>query len=105
MADIQRITLQIGAHNIVLEVPRTDERSYREATKLLNRRYLDYARRMPKASAEQVWVYVALEMAVNLRSDAREKSLEPIDEQLAALNQRILQALQDTDTEEKTTTK
>jgi hypothetical protein len=38
-------------------------------------------------------MYVALQLAVNWRSDAHEKDLQPVEQELAALNQQVLQRL------------
>lgn len=77
-----------------LDIPREAEPLYRNAAVTLNERYQYYQRRMLKASAEQLWLYVALELAVNLHADAREKSLKPIHEKLELLNQLIENCLQ-----------
>ena len=90
----QHINLQIGAHNVSLDVPREAEPLYRKAAVTLNERFQYYQRRMLKASAEQLWLYVALELAVNLHADAREKSLKPIQEKIEVLNQLIENCLQ-----------
>ncbi|MGM9824973.1 MAG: cell division protein ZapA [Paludibacteraceae bacterium] len=95
----QHINLQIGAHNVSLDVLREAEPLYRNAAVTLNERYQYYQRRMLKASAEQLWLYVALELAVNLHADAREKSLKPIQEKLDVLNQLIENCLQNENNE------
>lgn len=84
MADKQHITLQLDAHRVALDVDRDKELIYREAAKLLNERYQFYLRRMPNASAEQLWVYVALSVGVNM-----ENNYLPIDEKLTELNTKI----------------
>jgi hypothetical protein len=38
-------------------------------------------------------MYTALEVAVSLQSDAREKSLVPVEEALKHLNEEVLRAL------------
>ena len=45
----------------------------------------------PNKSAEQLWVYVALDMAVNLQADAHAHRLQPVDEKIQELNKIILQ--------------
>ena len=89
----QHITLQLDAHHISLNVPADAEELYRRACDMLNDRYRFYQRKMPLQSAEQVWVYVALEMAVNLHADAHAHRLEPVDEKLQELNQLIINTL------------
>lgn len=91
--DVQHITLQLDAHRIALNVKREQEAAYREAGQLLNKRYEFYRQRMPKASTEQLWMYVALESAVNLRMDTRSKDLKPIEDKVKELNQLIQQQL------------
>lgn len=76
-----------------LDVPREAEPNYRNAAELLNRRYQYYLKLRPNASAEQLWMYTALEVAVALQSDAREKSLEPVEKELKELNEALLRAL------------
>lgn len=89
----QRITLQLGAHTVTLQVERTREADYRAAAAMLNRRYQFYAAHIHNASAELLWVYVALEAATNLQSDVRAKSLEPVEKRLNEMNELLRQAL------------
>ena len=93
MTDKQHITLRLDAHSVGLDVPREAEQNYREAAALLNRRYQYYLKLLPNASAEQLWMYTALEVAVSLQSDAREKSLVPVEKALKQLNEELLNAL------------
>ena len=76
-----------------LDVPREQEPNYRKAAELLNKRYQYYLKLRPNASAEQLWMYTALEVAVALSSDAREKSLVPVEKALKHLNDEVLSAL------------
>lgn len=91
--DKQHINLRLDAHSVGLDVPREAEPNYRAAAELLNKRYQYYLRLLPKASAEQLWMYTALEVAVALQSDVREKSLEPIETEIQQLNKQILDTL------------
>ena len=93
MNDKQHINLHLDAHTVGLDVPREAEPNYRAAASLLNRRYQYYLKLRPNASAEQLWMYTALEVAVALQSDAREKSLVPVEKTLKSLNEEILSAL------------
>ena len=88
--DKQHINLHLDAHSVGLEVPREQEPNYRKAAELLNRRYQYYLKLRPNASAEQLWMYTALEVAVALQSDAREKSLVPVEKELKEINQLII---------------
>ncbi|MBR6167675.1 MAG: cell division protein ZapA [Paludibacteraceae bacterium] len=88
-SDKQHINLHLDAHTVGLDVPREQEPNYRAAAELLNRRHQYYLKLRPNASAEQLWMYTALEVAVALQSDAREKSLAPVEKELKELNQLI----------------
>ena len=88
-SDKQHINLHLDAHTVGLDVPREQEPNYRAAAELLNKRYQYYLKLRPTASAEQLWMYTALEVAVALQSDAREKSLAPVEKELKELNQLI----------------
>ena len=91
--DKQHINLRLDAHTVGLDVPRELEADYRNAAELLNRRYQYYLKLRPNASAEQLWMYTALEVAVALHSDAREKSLVPVEKELNKLNELIKEKL------------
>ena len=91
--DKQHITLKLDAHSVGLDVPREAEQNYRDAAALLNRRFQHYLKLLPNASAEQLWMYTALEVAVSLQSDARDKSLQPVEQEIKKLNEVILQTL------------
>ena len=87
--DKQHINLHLDAHTVGLDVPREQEINFRKAADLLNRRYQYYLKLRPNASAEQLWMYTALEVAVALQTDAREKSLVPVEKEINELNQLI----------------
>lgn len=91
--DKQHINLHLDAHVVGLDVPREQEPNYRKAAELLNRRYQYYLKLRPNASAEQLWMYTALEVAVALQSDVREKSLMPVEKEIKELNQIITEKL------------
>ncbi len=91
--DKQHINLHLDAHVVGLDVPREQEPNYRKAAELLNRRYQYYLKLRPNASAEQLWMYTALEVAVALQSDVREKSLVPVEKEIKELNQIITEKL------------
>ena len=76
-----------------LQVPRETEPVYRAAAVWLNQRYKKFLQLRPTASAEQLWMYTALEIAVALQSDAREKSLAPVEKELKELNEALLRTL------------
>ena len=90
----QHINLHLDAHTVGLDVPLDQEPNYRRAAELLNKRYQYYLKLRPNASAEQLWMYTALEVAVALQSDVREKSLEPVEKEVKELNEEILSILE-----------
>ena len=92
-ADKQHINLHLDAHVVGLDVPREQEANYRNAAELLNKRYQYYLKLRPNASAEQLWMYTALEVAVALQSDVREKSLEPVEKEIRELNELLKEVL------------
>lgn len=89
ISDKQRITLVLDAHRVPLEVQRDKEPIYREAAELLNKRYQHHLKAKPQASAEQLWMYVALEIGVTFQSDARQMSLAPVEQKIKTLNTQI----------------
>ena len=93
MSDKQHINLHLDAHTVGLDVPRDQEPNFRKAAQLLNQRYQYYLKLRPNASAEQLWMYTALEVAVALQSDAREKSLMPIEKEMKRLNELLNEVL------------
>ncbi len=93
-SDKQHINLHLDAHTVGLDVPLDQEPNYRRAAELLNKRYQYYLKLRPNASAEQLWMYTALEVAVALQSDVREKSLEPVEKEVKELNEEILRILE-----------
>jgi hypothetical protein len=96
----QHITLQLDAHHISLNVQADKESLYRNAAEHINERYRHYRRLLPNQSVELIWVYVALEMAVNLQADAHAHRLQPIDEKIQELNQLIINTLKNNNLKE-----
>ena len=86
----QHLNLHLDAHTVGLDVPLDQEPNYRRAAELLNKRDRYYLKLRPNASAEQLWMYTALEIAVALQSDVLEKSLEPVEKDVKELNEEIL---------------
>mgnify|MGYP003483826300 FL=1 len=89
----QHITLQLDSHHISINVLANQEHLYRDAAKILNEKYRHYQKKMQTSSAEQLWVYVALDMAVNLCAETHAQRLQPIDEKVQELNKIILQQI------------
>lgn len=93
MSEKQHITLRIGAHNLPLTVNREDEPVYRDACARLNAAFDRYAAAYKSDSEADLWVKVALTMAVNLQSDAREKAVEPLLQTVREINKQIEETL------------
>lgn len=91
----QRITLNIDCHRLVFPIEAELEPLYRKAARTLNEVYQDYTKKMPNASVEEIWVYVALYVALNLHADIRDKNLEPVLKKIGELNQQIEESLKD----------
>lgn len=84
------INLTIGNHSLHFRnIPSEQEQFYRRAAAQLSARFTYYQRSMPNESVEVVWMYVALEAAVNLHSDKREKDLQPLLRIVEQLNENI----------------
>jgi hypothetical protein len=83
----------LDSHHISINVLANQEHLYRDAAKILNEKDRHYQKKMQTSSAEQLWVYVALDMAVNLCAESHAQRLQPIDEKVQELNKIILQQL------------
>ena len=93
MSDKQNISLLLDAHRIGLSVEREQEPVYRDAAKRVNEVYRKYAKAYPNLPVEKLWVYTALELAVNFQSDVREKNLQPVLEKMQELSKMINKTL------------
>lgn len=89
----QNITLKLDIHTITLAVDPEKEEFYRQAGVWLNKRYQLYQAAYRNDSPEKLWLKVALEAAVGLHADVREKSLEPVEQKIQELNKIILEKL------------
>ena len=83
------ITLQLDAHRIEFSIAPQSEIFYRNAGNDLNQRYKYFQTKYPNQSAENIWVFVALEQALRFQMEKQSNALEPIDQQLKELNQLI----------------
>lgn len=90
-----KITLQIGDHTMQFPVAWNEEKFYRDAAAHLNQRFQYYSSHMKNKSAEQIWVYVALEAAVNLQRENARYDIEPVMQHINTINQTIIDALAD----------
>ncbi len=89
MADKQNITLLLDVHRVSVAVEREQEPVYREAAKRVNEVYHKYAKNFPNLPVEKLWVYTALELAVNFQSDVRDKNLQPVLAKMQELTRLI----------------
>ena len=89
------ITLQVGDHTLRFPVAWNEEKYYRDAVAHLNQRFQYYSSGMKNKSAEQIWVYVALEAAVNLQRENARYDIEPVMQRIKTINQTIIDALAD----------
>lgn len=87
----QHITLRIDFHSIELNVPREQEAAYRDAASQINQLYKGYMKKYPQLSPEKIWLYVALDVAVELQLDKHTKALEPLQDLITELNKQVLQ--------------
>ena len=85
----QNITLKLDIHTITLAIDPEKEEFYRQAGVWLNRRYQLYQSAYRNDSPEKLWLKVALEAAVGLHADVREKSLEPVGQKINELNDKL----------------
>jgi len=88
-----KITLQIGDHTMQFPVAWNEEKFYRDAAAHLNKRFQYYSSHMKNKSAEQIWVYVALEAAINLQRENARYDIEPVMGRIDAINKIITEAL------------
>ncbi len=65
--DILGITLKVGGQKFPMNIKRADEYTYREAEKLLNKRYTFYANRFPSQSNERYLIMTLLDIAVSYK--------------------------------------
>jgi len=97
------ITLQIGDHTMHFPVAWNEEKYFRDAAAHLNKRFQYYSQGMKNKSAEQIWVYVALEAAVHLHRENARYDIEPLLQHIENINKSITDALDNnaSSTEEK----
>ncbi|MBO7501734.1 MAG: cell division protein ZapA [Paludibacteraceae bacterium] len=95
--ETRHIILRLDAHSISMHVPASKEPIYRRAAAALQEVYSTYRNKYARLTAEQLWLHVALHMAVNLEDDFRKKSLEPVETKLDELVSIIQNKLENTE--------
>ncbi len=94
--DILHITLKIGTRHFPMDVPRADEYFFREAEKLINKRYRFYADRYMGQENETYLMMTLLDVAVaykRLESSADTAPIVSAMESLVADIERELQCV------------
>lgn len=86
MTEKQTIYLQIDCVRIRLNVVRDEEHFYREAAALLNQKYKYYRDAFTNLSTAEIWVYTALDVAVQLQKQKENADLKPIAEKIIEIN-------------------
>lgn len=87
--DRLNITLKLDVYTVPLRIDPSKEPIYRQAGKRVQEKFEQYKRAYPEWTAEQIWVYVALAMALNFESDVRDKNIQPILDRVRELNTLI----------------
>lgn len=87
--DKRQINITLDVHRLSFSVNADKEPVYRQAAAHLNSRYAFYQKKMPRATVEQLWMYVAFETALSLCDDTRKKRLQPIEQRVQDLNQQL----------------
>ena len=91
--DQQHIVLQLDAHSVEFTIDRDKEPYFRSAARLLNERYKRYQRKYRSASVEQLWMYVALDVGVNLENLRQQKLSQPAEQTINQLNKLVTDKL------------
>lgn len=92
-SDTLSINLKLLGQNFPMTISRVDEVYYRDAEKLINRRYNYYANTYPQLSKDMHLIMMALEIAVEYKSAKQEANLGPLTDMLKALVADVEQAL------------
>lgn len=89
MDDKQRITLMIGDTNFTLNVDRSEEQAYRDASKLINNKLNKYRTYFGKADSMKVISMVALELSVEKVKLENKNDTAPYIEKLEGLTKEL----------------
>lgn len=92
-SDTLSITLKLGSQILPMTVRREEEIFYREAEKLINQRFTYYANKYPKLGNELYLTMMALDVAVQLKSQENESNLGAVTPVLQTLVGEIEEAL------------
>lgn len=89
--ELQNISLRIDCYNIPMKVRRDEEEIWRKAAVMLNDTYRRYATAYMNKNVpiEKLWIYTALDIAVQVQRDYKGKDMEPVLDKLQQLNSLI----------------
>ncbi len=91
----QNIHLRIDCYTVSLTILADEEPIYRQAAEMINRVYAKYLKGLPNKAPQELWIYTALEIAVNFNRDARGKDLKPVLDKVQEINNQLAQFLAD----------
>ncbi len=89
----QNITIYINKIPLRFTIEQQDEPIYREAAVAVNQTYESMKTRFQGGRAEDLWMYVALQMATNWRRQANNNAIKPIIDKLTELDNKIVRQL------------
>jgi cell division protein ZapA len=83
------INVQIGGYRLPLRIERKEEELYRLAEKVLGKYLEAYQKKYSHRSAEEVFIFVAYELAVMLVRKMMQQNTAPLAEKVSSLNQEL----------------
>ncbi len=89
----QNITIYINKIPLRFTIDPSEEQIYREAANAVNQTYESMKSRFQTIRNDDLWMYVALQMATNWRRETNNNQLQPIVEKLKELDNKIVQHL------------
>lgn len=87
--DLQAIRIFIQGRELKMNVPRKDEAVYRNAKKLLDEVFFLYQKKFPRHSWEDILIYSAYNLAVDLILKNNEQDLAPLAEKISSLKEEL----------------
>ncbi len=93
-SDKLSITLKFGNRILPMVVARDDEYIYREAEKLINRRFNYYAAQYPNQGNDMYMLMMALDVAVRLKRMEAETDPAPVEDALKAMIAELEQVIE-----------
>lgn len=84
-SDTLSITLKLGGRILPMTIKREEEKFYRDAEELINQRFSYYANKYPMLGNELYLTMMALDIAVQLKSQEHESNLGELSKVLQGL--------------------